>query len=86
MYRQVLAYGQSEYVRQFGIDVSSKPLSMTARVLQPPTLRYGTDSRQPTIVILYLFLSYIACSSDYSNRATVLGTCGLYLYLASLSS
>ncbi|VDC01533.1 unnamed protein product [Peniophora sp. CBMAI 1063] len=45
----VLAYGQSEYVRQFGINVSNAPLSMTARVIPPPTLKYGTGSKQPTI-------------------------------------
>ncbi|KZV61782.1 Piwi-domain-containing protein [Peniophora sp. CONT] len=45
----VLAYGQSEYVRQFGINVSATPLSMTARVIPPPTLKYGTNSRQATI-------------------------------------
>ncbi|CCL99782.1 uncharacterized protein FIBRA_01804 [Fibroporia radiculosa] len=47
----VLAYGQSEYVRQFGIFVAPdvRPLSIQARVLQPPTLKYGAGSRQPTI-------------------------------------
>jgi eukaryotic translation initiation factor 2C len=47
----VLAYGQSEYVRQFGMNVNtSGPLRVQARVLKPPTLRYGDKSRQPTIV------------------------------------
>ncbi|KAJ6586692.1 Piwi domain-containing protein [Mycena sp. CBHHK59/15] len=48
---QVLAHGQSEYVRQFGIDVSAAVLSTQARVLEPPALRYrpapGTES--PTV-------------------------------------
>ncbi|KAF7332070.1 Argonaute-like protein [Mycena kentingensis (nom. inval.)] len=48
---ELLAYGQSEYVRQFGMNVNSTgPLSVQARVLKPPTLRYGQGSRQPTIV------------------------------------
>jgi eukaryotic translation initiation factor 2C len=47
----VLAYGQSEYVRQFGMNVNtSGPLKLQARVLKPPTLRYGAGSKQPTIV------------------------------------
>ncbi|KAJ7068346.1 argonaute-like protein [Mycena amicta] len=48
---ELLAYGQSEYVRQFGMNVNSAagPLSVQARVLKPPTLRYGNGSRQPTI-------------------------------------
>ncbi|KAG6835954.1 hypothetical protein H0H93_012916 [Arthromyces matolae] len=47
----VLAYGQSEYVRQFGMRVdTSGPLKVHARVLKPPTLKYGPGSKQPTIV------------------------------------
>ncbi|KAJ7283579.1 argonaute-like protein [Mycena rebaudengoi] len=47
----VLAYGQSEYVRQFGmiVDHSAGPLKVQARVLKPPMLKYGAGSRQPTI-------------------------------------
>lgn len=48
---QVLSYGQSEYVRQFGMAVDeSSPLRVNARVLNPPTLKYGSGSKQPTIV------------------------------------
>jgi eukaryotic translation initiation factor 2C len=48
----VLAYGQSEYVRQFGmhVDAAAGPLRVKARVLKPPTLKYGTGSKQLTIV------------------------------------
>ncbi|KAH7914195.1 argonaute-like protein [Hygrophoropsis aurantiaca] len=47
----VLAYGQSEYVRQFGMTVedTSGPLKIGARVLKPINLKYGANSRQPTI-------------------------------------
>lgn len=46
----VLAWGQSEYVRQFGLSVTNpEPLSLSARVLMPPTLKYGEGSKQPTI-------------------------------------
>ncbi|KAI0677583.1 argonaute-like protein [Trametes maxima] len=47
----VLAYGQSEYVRQFGLVVqpNAAPVTLQARVLDPPVLQYGQGSRQPTI-------------------------------------
>lgn len=38
---QVLQYGQSEYVRQFGMNVTPTPMAVKARVLAPPVLRYG---------------------------------------------
>ncbi|KAI0766861.1 argonaute-like protein [Trametes elegans] len=41
---QVLQYGQSEYLR-----VNPDPVSLDARVLDAPTLRYGPGSGQPTI-------------------------------------
>ncbi|KAJ6628687.1 argonaute-like protein [Mycena sp. CBHHK59/15] len=48
---EVLAYGQSEYVRQFGmvVDHAAGPLKVQARVLKPPMLKYGAGSRQLTI-------------------------------------
>lgn len=47
----VLAYGQSQYVREFGmhVDDAAGPIKLPARVLQPPKLRYGQGSRQPTV-------------------------------------
>ncbi|KAJ7459186.1 argonaute-like protein [Mycena galericulata] len=46
----VLAYGQSEYVRQFGMTCdTSGPLKVQARILKPPMLKYGAGSRQLTI-------------------------------------
>ncbi|KAI0719595.1 argonaute-like protein [Cerioporus squamosus] len=46
----VLSYGQSEYVRHFGMHMAqNEPLSLQARVLDPPTLKYGSGSKQPTI-------------------------------------
>ncbi|KAJ7904588.1 argonaute-like protein [Mycena olivaceomarginata] len=47
----VLAYGQSEYVRQFGmhVDNAAGPLKVQARVLKPPMLKYGPGSRQACI-------------------------------------
>ncbi|THH15210.1 hypothetical protein EW146_g5232 [Bondarzewia mesenterica] len=47
---KVLAYGQSEYTNHFGMKVSQDILKVKARVLQPPTLKYGAKSRQTTIV------------------------------------
>ncbi|KAH9943477.1 argonaute-like protein [Epithele typhae] len=46
----VLAYGQSEYVRQFGMHVANpRPATIPARILDTPTLQYGPGSKQPTI-------------------------------------
>ncbi|KAJ7732588.1 argonaute-like protein [Mycena maculata] len=39
---QVLAYGQSEYVRKFGLTVDPTLLTTQARVLDAPTLQYGS--------------------------------------------
>jgi eukaryotic translation initiation factor 2C len=53
---KVLDYGQSEYVRQFGMTVEDSPLRTQARVINPPTLRYHQSSKQPSAVRI-LFLS-----------------------------
>ena len=47
---QVLSYASSEYVRQFGMEVDSEPMKINARVLPPPTLKYGQKSKEQTIV------------------------------------
>lgn len=56
----VLSYGQSEYVKQFGmhIDPRPAPLKVQARLLTPPTLRYGQGSRQAAIVCLITVASW----------------------------
>jgi len=46
---QLLQYGQSEYIRQFGMNVTETPISVKARILEAPVLRYGEGSRQNTI-------------------------------------
>ncbi|KAI6152116.1 argonaute-like protein [Pisolithus tinctorius] len=47
----VLAYGQSQYMREFGmrVDDNSGPINLPARVLPPPKLRYGQGSPQPVV-------------------------------------
>ncbi|KAF8197479.1 argonaute-like protein [Pholiota molesta] len=47
--QNVLQYGQSEYIRQFGMNVEQTPITVNARVLPPPVLRYGPTSKEPTI-------------------------------------
>ncbi|KAH9062680.1 argonaute-like protein [Lactarius vividus] len=42
----VLEYGQSEYVREFGMTVANEPIRIQARVMNPPTLRYHQSSKQ----------------------------------------
>jgi len=46
---QYLRYGQSEYVRNFGMTIDENPLSTNARVIDPPKLKYNTASLQPSI-------------------------------------
>ncbi|KAF8313410.1 Piwi-domain-containing protein [Clavulina sp. PMI_390] len=48
---EVLSYGQSPYVRAFGmsIDASRGPLELDARVLPAPVLRYGGTGKDTTI-------------------------------------
>jgi eukaryotic translation initiation factor 2C len=51
----VLQYGQSEYVRSFGLTVDSTgPVRIQARVLNPPTMIYGAGSRQVNVVSVIL--------------------------------
>ncbi|KAK7042157.1 protein argonaute-2 [Favolaschia claudopus] len=45
----ILAYGQSEYVRKFGLTVTPQVVSTQARVLNPPTLKYGQGSKAPNV-------------------------------------
>ena len=49
---QVLAYGQSDYVRAFGlnIDEASLPLEINARVIEPPVITYGAQSKSASVV------------------------------------
>ena len=72
---QVLAYGQSEYVRQFGINVNPELHSLKARVLDVPTLQYGASSKQRTIVCDILSNIPIFGSQCNSDHAMVHGTC-----------
>ncbi|KAF8958525.1 argonaute-like protein [Flammula alnicola] len=46
---EVLQYGQSPYIREFGMDITQTPISVKSRVLPTPALRYGQGSRESTI-------------------------------------
>ncbi|KAJ7061559.1 ribonuclease H-like domain-containing protein [Mycena amicta] len=46
---QVLQYGQSEYIRKFGMNISSDLITSQARVLQPPRLKYGGVGAKATV-------------------------------------
>ncbi|KAF8266859.1 argonaute-like protein [Lactarius quietus] len=45
----VLEYGQSQYVREFGMTVANEPIRIQARVLGAPTLRYNQSSEKPSV-------------------------------------
>ncbi|KAF7314910.1 Argonaute-like protein [Mycena indigotica] len=38
---QVLQYGQSDYVRKFGVTIGTELIKSTARIIQAPRLKYG---------------------------------------------
>lgn len=46
---RVLAYGQSEYVRKFGLAVGTDLVSTQARVLNAPRLKYGGTGPKATV-------------------------------------
>ncbi|KAG5654021.1 hypothetical protein H0H81_008331 [Sphagnurus paluster] len=50
-FRSIVDGLESEYVRQFGMSIETQagPLSIKARVLSPPTLKYGPGSKLSTI-------------------------------------
>ena len=50
MSHQVLQYGQSQYVRQFGMNVSNTLVELEARVIKAPMLKYNPTSKQPNVV------------------------------------
>lgn len=61
----VLAHGESEYVKQFGMHLrSSKPLEIRARILPPPTLKYGSGSNSKQAIIVRLSLA----SNNFFNK------------------
>jgi len=69
MFHQVLQYGQSQYVRQFGMNVSNTLVELEARVIKAPMLKYNPTSRQPNIVRT-AYLSLMMKSVMSPNKAT----------------
>ena len=57
----MLQYGQSEYVRQFGMNISDDLMNFNGRLLEPPTLKYNPASKQPEAVRPSL---HIGCRND----------------------
>jgi eukaryotic translation initiation factor 2C len=52
----MLQYGQSQYIRDFGMTITTNtgPLEVSARVLKPPSLKYGVGSKQVVVVSRFL--------------------------------
>ncbi|KAF9362098.1 hypothetical protein BGX34_006708 [Mortierella sp. NVP85] len=46
----ILKYRENEYLRSFGVEVSSEMARIRARVLPPPSLSYSPTSRQANII------------------------------------
>ncbi|KAF7327058.1 Argonaute-like protein [Mycena kentingensis (nom. inval.)] len=47
---QRLAYGQSEYVRKFGLNVANDVITAEARIIDPPKLKYGGTGAGANII------------------------------------
>lgn len=77
----VLNYAQSEYALSFGLDISSEPEQLLARVLEPPTIMYSRDSRQPQIVSAFVVARRCVLMGFFHRNPNLgLGTCeGPYL-------
>jgi Argonaute linker 2 domain len=77
VHTQVLAYGQSDYVRQFGMNVETAagPLPTQARILQPPTLQYGQGSKDLKIVRLSTKSAARECLIYSRLQGMARGTC-----------
>lgn len=84
----VLSYGQSEYVRQFGMHVQPDvgPLKVNARVLPAPTLRYGQGSRQPAIVRISLLFTIITAFTIRCRRPLMVAGMSVRNYFCSIGS
>jgi len=84
----VLQYGQSEYVRQFGMHVedTAGALTVKARVLEPPKLKYGPGSAQMTIVSVTMRLPFcvLILLLLLRNQTMARGICACCLISVSL--
>jgi hypothetical protein len=67
---KVLSYGQSEYVREFGMTVEEQPLKTQARVINAPTLKYHQSSKQPIAVSIVFTFSNWRRISDFMPATT----------------
>ena len=49
----MLEYGESEYVREFGLRVENELVLLEARILEAPKIQYGGNSQQSIVVSHY---------------------------------
>ena len=73
IHSKVLDYGQSEYVRQFGMTAADQPLKTQARVINPPTLKYHQSSKQPSVVSIPSLLQMEDDSKNFYSRDQEMG-------------
>src|SRR6267154_6721963 len=52
---QVLQYGQSQYLREFGVHVPTptRLVELDGRIIKAPMLKYNQESRQPNVVCTF---------------------------------
>lgn len=82
---QLLQYGQSSYIRDFGMTINTADglLQFQGRILPTPQLQYGRGSKELTVVCF--FLSYMLPALMFLNlvrfQEMVNGTCKCFLVL-----
>jgi len=71
--------GETDYVEQFGMTIGTEPLTNPMRLITPPTMRYGDNSKERTVVSSLLLVSSFAYLDPMSFRIFELdparGTC-----------
>lgn len=81
---QLLQYGQSSYIRDFGMSINTAGglLQFQGRVLPTPQLQYGRGSKEPTVVCFlfsWCMLSALKSLNFVRFQGMVNGTCECFL-------
>src|SRR5438445_11034163 len=61
---------ETDYVQQFGMTIGTEPLTNPMRLITPPTMRYGDNSRERTVVSIILTVSSLAYLDSMSSECS----------------
>jgi len=62
--------GETDYVEQFGMTIGTEPLTNPMRLITPPTMRYGDNSKERTVVSFLLLVSSFAYLDPMSSESS----------------